>query len=140
MTTFGETLARFCREMDIDGRGPAGCTRRGMSQLHMTEMLGVSQGLVSRWMSGERTPSRANVIAIADALRLTGNDRAELFASAGYWPDHWDVADVWQWPGYRITIYDGVERAPGQRGATIGPEMTSTTLTRENVSGDRGAS
>jgi transcriptional regulator with XRE-family HTH domain len=111
-----------------------------MSQLHMTEMLGVSQGLVSRWMSGERTPSRANVIAIADALRLTGNDRAELFASAGYWPDHWDVADVWQWPGYRITIYDGVERAPGQRGATIGPEMTNSTLTRENVSGDRGAS
>jgi transcriptional regulator with XRE-family HTH domain len=140
MTTFASTLRKLCREMDIDGRGPAGYTRRGMSQLQLANMVEVDHSLVSRWMSGSRNPERKNVIACADALRLTGNDRAELFASAGYWPDHWDVADIWQWPGYRITIYDGVERAPGQRGATIGPEMTNSTLTRENVSGDRGAS
>ena len=133
MTTFGQVLRKY-------RVNPEAARHRVISQEKLAEMIDVDASAVSKWESDSRGVTRANVIAIADALGLTGNDRAELFARAGYWPDHWDVADVWQWPGYRITIYDGVERAPGQRGATIGPEMTSTTLTRENVSGNRGAS
>jgi hypothetical protein len=32
-----------------------------------------------------------NVVAIADALKLDGDERARLFACARFWPDRWGM-------------------------------------------------
>lgn len=56
---------------------------RGVSQRELGRLMGRSTaGLVSRWESGERTPQPGDVQEIVDALKLDGEEAAELLALA----------------------------------------------------------
>jgi transcriptional regulator with XRE-family HTH domain len=94
VTTFGQTLYRY-------RVNPEAARRRVLSQAQLAEMIGFDHSYVSRLESGGRQPSRHAVILLAEALELTGNDRAELFLSANYAPDK-----PGQWiSGERFTDY-----------------------------------
>ncbi|MEU4524756.1 helix-turn-helix transcriptional regulator [Amycolatopsis sp. NPDC024027] len=56
---------------------------RGVSQRRLGALIGqTSAGLVSRWESGERTPSVDDVQAIIDALEIEGEEADRLLALA----------------------------------------------------------
>lgn len=59
-------------------------TERGYSQMRMAEFADCEPAAISRWESGSRNPRRQTVIALADALTLTGYARVRFFSSAGY--------------------------------------------------------
>jgi transcriptional regulator with XRE-family HTH domain len=81
MTTFSEVLARHLKE-------------QGISQYRLAKLVGCNESTPTLWVQGKRIPTRPHVIKVADALILLGNDRVELFASAGYWPDTWPVSRI----------------------------------------------
>jgi transcriptional regulator with XRE-family HTH domain len=54
---------------------------RGYSMWALAERADLTHGLISRFEAGKRQPSRATVVALADALGLTGAHRAMLFGS-----------------------------------------------------------
>jgi transcriptional regulator with XRE-family HTH domain len=94
MTTFAEVLQRHLKE-------------QGISQYRLAKLTGLDESLPSYWVQGKKVPIRKNVAKVADALGLEGNERAELFAVAGYWPDHWPVE--------RITVYGWRPEVAGER-------------------------
>lgn len=59
---------------------------RGLKQAQIAAYLGVSQGQVSEWKSGQRPPVKA-VIRFA---RLANMDYREALRAAGHWPE--DIA------------------------------------------------
>jgi len=74
------TFCAVLREMRLSRPDP-------ISQMALGNRLGMDHSIVSRWESGQRWPLRENVAACADALGLTGDDRARLFLAADYRPD-----------------------------------------------------
>jgi transcriptional regulator with XRE-family HTH domain len=66
---------------------------RRLSQSGLAEMAGLSHSHISRIESGDRTPSKAAVEAIADGLDLGLSRRAELFHVAGYYEQHLEIDD-----------------------------------------------
>ncbi len=71
---------------------------RGRSQLELAMDLGVSQRHVSFVESGRSTPSRALLLALANALDVPLRDRNALLLAAGYAPMYaepaWDAAEM----------------------------------------------
>lgn len=65
--------------------------RRDISQSQLARRADVSQGIVSRLRSGERTPSRDLVETLADALDASPIDRARLLVTAGYVPQGYET-------------------------------------------------
>lgn len=56
---------------------------KGLNQSELSELCGVSQNSISRWLSGKAEPSISNTIAVARALGvtvadLTGEEPLEL--------------------------------------------------------------
>ncbi len=43
----------------------------GLTQLRLAELLNVSQGTISQWENGSKTPSVDNLIALAKELRCS---------------------------------------------------------------------
>lgn len=66
--------------------------RENMSQAELSRRAGFDHSYLSRLEAGDRIPSRNAVRSIAYALRLTRNDRSDLYAAAGFLPDN--PADV----------------------------------------------
>ena len=66
--------------------------RRGRSQLDLSAQLGVSQRHLSFIESGRSDPSRALVLALAQALDVPLRDRNALLLAAGYAPMYPDPA------------------------------------------------
>ena len=66
--------------------------RRGRSQLDLSAHLGVSQRHLSFIESGRSDPSRALVLALAQALDVPLRDRNALLLAAGYAPMYPDPA------------------------------------------------
>lgn len=64
---------------------------RGLTKSELARQTGLNQGFISRLESGDRNPERATVTRLADALGLYTDDRDELFAIAGFWPDNLPV-------------------------------------------------
>jgi transcriptional regulator with XRE-family HTH domain len=57
---------------------------RGISQAELGRGIGLGHSIVSRYETGERTPRRRTIAAIADALGLDSPERMALFRAAGY--------------------------------------------------------
>jgi len=57
--------------------------RQCLSQAWLAGLAGYSPGAVSRLESGTRVPSRQTVLALADALYLTGAARVRFLSLAG---------------------------------------------------------
>jgi transcriptional regulator with XRE-family HTH domain len=51
------------------GRGRELRERAGLSRADLAKLVGVTQPAISRWESGERTPTGASAVAYAKALR-----------------------------------------------------------------------
>jgi transcriptional regulator with XRE-family HTH domain len=66
------TLLRHWREL------------RGLSMKRLAALSGLDYSSVSRFESGTRKPERETVIALADALQLTGAHRAVFLSVAGF--------------------------------------------------------
>ena len=55
---------------------------RGLTRAHLARMIGGDPSSITRLESGSRpNPTRETVVALADALELTGAHRAMLFGS-----------------------------------------------------------
>jgi DNA-binding transcriptional regulator YiaG len=65
----GRALART-------GRGKEIRERAGLSRSELARLIGVTQPAVSRWESGERTPTGGCAVAYAKALRKVAQESA----------------------------------------------------------------
>lgn len=54
---------------------------RGLTRRALSRLIDCDQSYISRLESGSRNPERETVVALADALELTGAHRAMLFGS-----------------------------------------------------------
>ena len=76
MKTFAELLTTFIRQA-------------GITDSELARSIGVSRQTIFRWREGltERPNKREDVTAIADKLRLTPEEKNELFLAGGFRPD-----------------------------------------------------
>lgn len=44
---------------------------KGLTQEHVAQQLGVTQGTVANWETGARTPTLANLVRVADILGVS---------------------------------------------------------------------
>lgn len=94
-TTHGPTTGNAPRRAAAPGFGTTLQHLRkqeGLSQAELSRRARLDPSYLSRLEAGDRTPSRDAVRTIAHALRLTRNDRSDLYAAAGFLPD--SLADV----------------------------------------------
>lgn len=54
---------------------------RGWTIAQLAEAMGVSNGLISRWMQGKHQPSRKSLVQVARALEVS---KEEVLIAAGY--------------------------------------------------------
>ncbi len=57
---------------------------RNMSQYKLAKLLNTTPSLISRYESGQRTPRRETVRALAEALDLSPEEARLLYHAAGY--------------------------------------------------------
>jgi len=57
---------------------------RNMSQYRLAKLLNTTPSLISRYESGQRTPRRETVRALAEALELSPEEQRLLYHAAGY--------------------------------------------------------
>lgn len=74
MTTFGTVLRRILAE-------------QGLSQTKAAEQADLDHSQISRYITGQRTPTRESVIRIADGCGLSAEDALRLFCAAGFVPE-----------------------------------------------------
>lgn len=60
--------------------------RAGLSMAALGDRAGIEHSTISRWEGGSRQPTRANVVAVAEALGLSDADTDVLLISAEYLP------------------------------------------------------
>ena len=60
---------------------------RGWSQAQLANAIGSDHSTLSRLESGQRNPSRAMVLRLADALHATDAERSALLGAAGFASD-----------------------------------------------------
>lgn len=69
---------------------------RGMSQRKISIAAGLSAGLISRYESGQRQPTRPAIAAMVEAMGLTGSEwEDDLYRAAGFQPPGWVLQRKW---------------------------------------------
>jgi transcriptional regulator with XRE-family HTH domain len=86
---------------------------RGISQYKLAKLLNTTPSLISRYESGQRSPRRETVRAIAEALALTPEERKILYHAAGFIVDDLTVLQAEVWYG---ALMGGLPREVGARG------------------------
>src|SRR4051794_19821813 len=61
--------------------------RAGISRKRMAVRIGVDHSAVSRWVSGNRHPSRENIIRVCRAAKVSAEESAWILLRAGYAPE-----------------------------------------------------
>ena len=56
---------------DMGTRIKSAMLEAGMSQRELAKKAGITEGAVSRYMSGSRTPDASTMVKLADALNVT---------------------------------------------------------------------
>jgi transcriptional regulator with XRE-family HTH domain len=86
---------------------------RGVSQYKLAKLLNTTPSLISRYESGQRSPRRETVRAIAEALALTPEERKILYHAAGFITDEFAAMPAEVWYG---ALMGGLHREVGMRG------------------------
>jgi transcriptional regulator with XRE-family HTH domain len=86
---------------------------RGISQYKLAKLLNTTPSLISRYESGQRSPRRETVRAIAEALALTPEERKILYHAAGFIVDDFTALQAEVWYG---ALMGGIHREVGVRG------------------------
>jgi transcriptional regulator with XRE-family HTH domain len=69
---------------------------QGWSQSRLGDEAGYDHSYICKLESGQRTPSRDTIAALAEVLDLSTTDRCSLYICAGFLPDgHWVAIDDW---------------------------------------------
>ena len=80
----------------------------GLSRQELASRAGISAESVRAYEVGRRKPSRATLVAILDALKLSRNHRDEMLMEAGYAPDGVSLGPD-QYPDYMFTLEQAQE-------------------------------
>ena len=110
--------------------------RSGISQKQFAEAIGVSNALVSRWISNERDIDAKKFDAIAHTLLLTPEDKAELIAlaTAPFPQEKFEAQQERKKAGFLLSYY---MKREGIRIEALGTLIeTNTSSVKKWISGD----
>lgn len=84
---------------------------RKLTQAEAARQTGVSQAWINGMLRSGQLPSWEKTKQLADGLRLTPQERAELFNAAGYVDrDYQDKAEIPQWPRRVVPVAEDLCR------------------------------